>query len=142
MTTLNRGARDVFSHYKVHACTDVTGFSLLGHLLEMCSGSEVSAEISPDKIVFLDQALEFAQIGILPEGMYRNRMFAEEHVDTGSVETAVCDLLFDPQTSGGLLCAIDPSDADRVWEDLQENVPCAQRIGTIIPRKDKSIYLL
>lgn len=142
MRTLNRSARDVFAGYRVHACTDVTGFSLMGHLLEMCSGSSVSAEVYPDAIAFLPEALDFARIGILPEGMYRNRSFAEASVEEGDTELAVCDLLFDPQTSGGLLCAVDPRDADAVWEALQGRVPAAQRIGTVTEAKEKAIYLL
>ena len=142
MRTLNRSARDVFAKFRVHACTDVTGFALLGHLYEMCSGSGVSAEIYTDKIEFLPGAREFAEIGILPEGMYRNRSFAEHAVDCGSVPLAVCDLLFDPQTSGGLLCAVDPSDADAVETALRGNVPSAQRIGVITPAAEKAIYLL
>ncbi|MDO4853204.1 MAG: selenide, water dikinase SelD [Clostridia bacterium] len=141
MTTLNRGARDVFVRYAVHACTDVTGFSLMGHLLEMCNGSDVSAEIHVGAIDLIPEALDFARMGVLPEGMYRNRTFAEAFVEAGETELAVCDLLFDPQTSGGLLCAVDPADADAVWNALQGKVPSAQRIGTIVPRREKAIYL-
>ena len=90
----------------------------------------------------MPEALDFARIGILPEGMYRNRSFAEASVEEGDTELAVCDLLFDPQTSGGLLCAVDPRDADAVWEALQGRVPAAQRIGTVTEAKEKAIYLL
>lgn len=141
MMTLNRGARDVLIRYPVHACTDVTGFSLLGHLTEMCEGSGVSAELDVRRIDFIPEALEFARIGILPEGMYRNRTFAEEHVDCGDIDLAVCDLLFDPQTSGGLLCAVDPECADQLMSDLKGKVPSAQHIGTVTERKEKTIYL-
>ena len=142
MTTLNKGARDVLVHVDVHACTDVTGFSFLGHLYELCSGSEVSADVDVSGISLIPQALEFARIGILPEGMYRNRTFAEHAVDTGDTELAVCDLLFDPQTSGGLLCAVDPKDADAVFAALQGKVPCVQRVGQITEQREKAIYLV
>ena len=141
MTTLNKNARDVLTRYHVHACTDVTGFSFLGHLYEMCSGSEVSAEINVDAISLIPEALEFARIGILPEGMYRNRTYAEHAVDTGNTELAVCDLLFDPQTSGGLLAAVSEADADAVFKELNGVVPCAQRVGKIVEPRDKAIYL-
>ena len=141
MTTLNKGARDVLVNYDVHACTDVTGFSFLGHLYEMCSGSDVSAEIDVSGISLIPEALEFARLGILPEGMYRNRAYAEHAVDAGNTELAVCDLLFDPQTSGGLLAAVPESDADAVFHALKEHVPCAQRVGRIIPKREKAIYL-
>lgn len=141
MTTLNKGARDILINYDVHACTDVTGFSFLGHLYEMCSGSDVSAEIDVHAIALIPEALEFARIGILPEGMYRNRTFAEHVVDVGNTELAVCDLLFDPQTSGGLLVAVSEQDAEAVFNALKDHVPCAQRVGRITERKEKSIYL-
>ncbi len=141
MTTLNKGARDVLVNYDVHACTDVTGFSFLGHLYEMCSGSDVSAEIDVSGISLIPKALEFARLGILPEGMYRNRTYAEHAVDAGNTELAVCDLLFDPQTSGGLLVAVPERDANAAFRALKEHVPCAQRVGRIIPKREKAIYL-
>ncbi len=142
MTTLNKDARNVLVNYPVHACTDVTGFSLLGHLLEMCEGSDVSAVLDVTKIDIIPEALEFARIGILPEGMYRNRSFAEERVDTGTIELSICDILFDPQTSGGLLCAVDPAYAKQLMEDLSGKVPSAQQIGVVTDQKDKAIYLI
>ena len=141
MTTLNKGARDVLVNFEVHACTDVTGFSFLGHLYEMCQGSDVSAEIDVDEITFIPETLEFARIGILPEGMYRNRNFAEHAVDVGETELAKCDLLFDPQTSGGLLVAVPESQAEDVFNALKGKVPCVQRVGRIVEKLDQSIYL-
>ena len=141
MTTLNKSARDVLSRFDVHACTDVTGFSFLGHLYEMCNGSGISAEVDTKGISLIPEALEFARIGILPEGMYRNRTFAEHAVDVGETELAVCDLLFDPQTSGGLLAAVPEAEAERVLCTLEGKVPCAQRVGRIISKREKAIYL-
>lgn len=129
MTTLNRAARDAMVRYRVHACTDVTGFSLLGHGLEMAQGSDVELHLDVDAIDLLPEALELARMGILPEGMYRNRRFAEPHVDPGAAELAQQDMLYDPQTSGGLLIAVDPMDADALYADLRAAVPSAQRIG-------------
>lgn len=131
MTTLNKSARDVMVRYRIHACTDVTGFGMLGHLYEMARGSEVRIRVDTAGIRFLPQALELARMGILPEGMYRNRDFAQEAVEPGQVELAVQDLLYDPQTAGGLVMACDPDDADQLWEALQDAVPCAQKIGTV-----------
>lgn len=131
MMTLNKGARDVMVKYNVHACTDVTGFALLGHLSEMATGSDVEITVNTDGIDLIPEALEFARMGILPAGMYRNRAFAEKYVDAGDVELAVQDMLYDPQTSGGLLIAVDPADADAMFEELKAAVPSAQRIGTV-----------
>ncbi len=142
MTTLNKGARDAMVKYRVHACTDVTGFSLMGHGLEMAQGSGVELHIRVDSVDLIGEAVELARIGILPEGMYRNRTFAQPYVDPGDVELARQDVLYDPQTSGGLLIAVDPDDADALLSDLQTAVPSAQRIGTVEPwRGGKRIFL-
>ncbi len=141
MSTLNKAARDCMVKYRVHACTDVTGFALLGHLCEMMQGSETSAILQTANITILPDALDFARMGILPEGMYRNRAFAEPFVAAGETELAVQDALYDPQTSGGLLMAVDPEDADALFFELSQCVPCAQRIGTVVERVEKSIIL-
>ena len=142
MTTLNKGARDCAVRYRVHACTDVTGFSLMGHMLEMMLGSDTSARVDTGAIDFMPRVLEFANMGLLPAGVYRNRNYAEPFVDEGNLPLKVRDALFDPQTSGGLLLAVDPKDADALERDLRASVPSAQRIGTVIVKSGKSIYLV
>ena len=142
MTTLNKAARDAMVRYRVHACTDVTGFGLMGHGFEMAQGSDVELTIDVDAIDFIPEAVEFARMGVLPAGMYRNRSFAEAGVDVGETEVAIQDLLFDPQTSGGLLMAVDPADADALLAELKPAVPSAQRIGTVGEyRGGKRIFL-
>ena len=142
MTTLNKGARDVMVKYRVHACTDVTGFSLLGHGLEMAQGSEMELEIDTAAIDLIEDSKEFAKMGVLPAGMYRNRNFAEAWVDPGDVPLHIQDMLYDPQTSGGLLIAVHPDDADAMFAELKTAVPSAQRIGTVRPyRGGKYIFL-
>ena len=128
--------------YHVHACTDVTGFGLLGHGLELAQGSDTELHLDVDGISLIPEALELAAMGILPEGMYRNRAFAEESVDPGAVALARQDMLYDPQTSGGLLMAVDPGDADALFAELLGAVPAAQRIGTVEAyRGGKRIFL-
>lgn len=142
MTTLNKAARDVMVKYRTHACTDVTGFSLMGHGLEMAQGSDTELHISVKDIDLIPEAVEFARTGILPEGMYRNRNFAESYVDPGETPLAMQDVMYDPQTAGGLLIAVDPEDADRMFEELKNTVPSAQRIGTVEEyRGGKRIFL-
>ena len=142
MTTLNKAARDVMVKYRVHACTDVTGFGPMGHLLEMAQGSDVELHMQVSGVDFIPESLELARMGVLPAGMYRNRNFAEPWVDVGTVETAVQDLLFDPQTSGGLAIAVDPADADALLAELKTSVPSAQRWATVQPyRGGKRIFL-
>ena len=132
MTTLNKGARDAMVKYRVHACTDVTGFGLLGHSCEMAEGSGVAIEYEVSQFRFIEEAIELAKEGLLPEGMYRNRAFAECRVDPGEAELWQQDLLYDPQTSGGLLMAVDPEDADALLRELEGKVPAAQRIGRAV----------
>jgi selenide,water dikinase len=142
MTTLNKSARDAMVKYRVHACTDVTGFGMLGHLTEMAQGSDVAIRLYVNQIDLIPEALELARMGILPEGMYRNRAFAEAGVDAGDTELAHQDLLYDPQTAGGLLMAVDPADADSLLAELRDCVPSAQRIGTVGEyRGGKRIFL-
>ena len=133
MTTLNKSARDAMVPFRVHACTDVTGFSFLGHASEMAAGSDVQLRIDTAAIDLIPEALDFARMGILPAGMYRNRTFAEPMVDAGNVELAVQDVLYDPQTAGGLLIACDPEDADALFAALKPAVPSAQCVGTVQP---------
>lgn len=141
MTTLNKSARDCMVKYRVHACTDVTGFGLLGHLYEMTQGSDLTAVLDTSAIHIIQKALPFAEMGILPEGMYRNRSFAEQAVDAGDTPLAVQDVLYDPQTAGGLMISVHPEDADALYEELKTAVPCAQRIGVMERAGEKRILL-
>ena len=131
MTTLNKSARDVMVKYRIHACTDVTGFGMLGHLYEVAKGSDVQITLNVDAIDLLPEALELARMGILPEGMYRNRSFAQEAVDEGDTELARQDMLYDPQTAGGLVMACHPEDAEALFAELKTAVPSAQKIGVV-----------
>lgn len=141
MTTLNKSARDCMVKYRVHACTDVTGFGLLGHLYEMTQGSDLTAVLDTSAIHIIQEALPFAEMGILPEGMYRNRSFAEQAVDAGDTPLAVQDVLYDPQTAGGLMISVHSEDADALYEELKTAVPCAQRIGVMERAGEKRILL-
>ena len=141
MTTLNKSARDCMVKYRVHACTDVTAFDLLGHLYEMTQGSDLTAVLDTSAIHIIQEALPFAEMGILPEGMYRNRSFAEQAVDAGDTPLAVQDVLYDPQTAGGLMISVHPEDADALYEELKTAVPCAQRIGVMERAGEKRILL-
>ena len=142
MATLNKAARDIMVRHQVHACTDVTGFGLLGHGLEMAQGSGVELEIDAGAVDFIPEAAELARMGILPEGMYRNRSFAEDFVDPGGTELWRQDLLYDPQTSGGLLMAVDPAGAEALLRELEGAVPSAQRLGAVREyRGGKRVFL-
>lgn len=131
MTFLNKSARDCMVKYDVHACTDVTGFSMMGHSLEMAQGSDTQIRIYTDNIDVIEQAYELSQMGILPEGMYRNREFAGAYVNVGDVPLHIQDILFDPQTSGGLLICVSAQDADKLLSDLQTCTLSPRIIGEV-----------
>ena len=133
MKTLNKSARDCMVKYRVHACTDVTGFGLMGHAYEMAQGSQVTLQLDTGAIQVIPEARELAAQGNFPGGMQRNRNYSAHAVDCGSISREEQDLLFDPETSGGLLMAVDPADGDKLYEELRQCVPCAQRIGTVLP---------
>ena len=102
MATLNRAARDIMVKYPVHSCTDVTGFALLGHSYEMAAGSGCTLHIETADVPYHKEAYEFAEMGLIPAGAYRNREYAEPGVRVGgNVTRAMQDILYDPQTSGG-----------------------------------------
>ena len=142
MTFLNKSARDCMVKYDVHACTDVTGFSMMGHSLEMAQGSDTQIKIFTDEIDVIDGACEFAKMGILPEGMYRNRTYAEPFVNAGEVPLYIQDILYDPQTSGGLLISVSADDAQKLLSDLQKCTLSANIIGEVEEYKGKERIFL
>jgi selenide, water dikinase len=134
MLKLNRETCEAMLSFDVHGCTDVTGFGLIGHAREMALASKVTLEIDPRKIRFLPGATEYASQGAIPGGLNNNRDFASSCVQ-GNWEFEA--LLYDPQTSGGLLIALPESDAAR----LETKLPDAYRIGQVTQRQNKPIVL-
>ena len=123
-----------------HACTDVTGFSLMGHSCEMAEASGVTLQIDADAVPMLDGAREMARMGMLPAGAYRNRDFFGPRVQMGpDVPLDLADVLFDPQTSGGLLVSVDASQADALVSRLRDEGLSAAVIGQVAERGQKSV---
>lgn len=142
MAELNRFSRDVMMHFPVHSCTDVTGFGLLGHCCEMAQASVCTIRIRTDRVPFFPEAYKLADMGFVPAGAYRNREFAEPEVEIrGHVSRPVLDILYDPQTSGGLLMAVAGEKAEELLKALQSEIPCAQIIGYVIEREGTAIVL-
>jgi selenide, water dikinase len=133
MTTLNRKASEIASEAGVHACTDVTGFGFIGHLHEILHYSQRAAHIDMGAIPFMEGALEYAAMGLLPGGLARNRDFYEAKVKIdGTVDNLKVDLLYDPQTSGGLLISVPPDKAEDVLKKLiSEGIATAAVVGEI-----------
>ena len=142
MATLNKAARDIMVRYSVHSCTDVTGFGLLGHSFEMAQGSHCTIHIEVDKVPYHAEALELASMGLIPAGAYRNREYAENGVSVrGNISRAQQDILYDPQTSGGLLFALPAEEAKRCLAELKHSVPNAAIIGYITEKEDSYLVL-
>lgn len=133
MVTLNKGAAQAMAQCEVHACTDITGFGLLGHAREMAAASEVTLRFATERLRFLPGAIEYAAMGALPGGLKNNREFVACHVtQTGEVDPAVYHLLFDPQTSGGLLLALPEKEALK----MEHLYPDAFLVGRVVERRD------
>jgi len=135
MVTLNAGAARAMraTGGGVHAATDVTGFGLLGHLHNMLAASGLAAEIDAASVPLFANAVELAERGAIPGGTQRNRDTLSPEVKFGAeVPEAIRVLLFDAQTSGGLLIAVDPDRAGALVAALErEGTPVAARIGRV-----------
>lgn len=122
MATLNKYARDIMIKYPINSCTDITGFSLIGHSLEMAEGSNVTIHINTDSVRYIPRSIELAQMGMIPAGAYRNRDFAEGKVSVNKViDRALMDILYDPQTSGGLLISVPKENARALLNELNSD---------------------
>jgi len=138
MLMLNRRACEAMLAYDVHGCTDVTGFGLIGHAREMALGSGVTIEIDTSAVQFLPGALDYARQGALPGGLKNNLEFASCAVEmTREIPPEIESLLYDPQTSGGLLISLPEADAAQ----LERALPEAYRIGRVLPKGAKPIRL-
>ncbi len=145
MTTLNAAASRALRSFQVHACTDVTGFSLLGHAWEMAHGSGVTLTIDSAALPLLPDARRLAASGISTGGCQRNRDWLADKVSiAASVPPDMMELAFDPQTSGGLLFAIPERDAHRALGALHDaNTPTAVVIGNVTTlRDDRPVRLI
>ena len=144
MRALNREAAEVLKGFDVSACTDVTGFGLLGHLFDMYRAGEVSFEVRAAEVPLFERALEMASMGMMPAGLYRNREFVADAARKGEgVDADMFDLLFDPQTSGGLLASVRGEEAGRMVEELRaRGCTRACEIGTVSGAKEKGIVVV
>lgn len=134
MTALNRVAAQVMDEFPVHACTDITGFGFLGHLAEMVVDSGCGVRITAADVPMYPEALEWAAMGLIPGGAYNNRSFRGPFVDFGAdVSRSMQDLLFDPQTSGGLLIAVAGGEAELLVAALKaKGIDCAAIVGEVL----------
>ena len=140
MTTLNKYASETIRKYRVHGCTDVTGFGLLGHLNEML-GDVFSAVLYSDRVPYIKEAFAYAGEIFLTGAAQRNRNHMEGQVEFQNVPFEMEEILFDPQTSGGLLVSLAPEDGEACLEDIKKlGLPCGM-IGTVVKKREKKIYV-
>ena len=141
MKLLNRSACEVFREFEIHACTDITGFGLGGHATEMAAASDRTIVIDTEKLPLLPDVEMYASMGLIPGGAYRNREYANK---TGVKSSAVLwkeDVVFDPQTSGGLLAAVPEKDVPYIMEELNAAGLQAGVIGEVTDRQEWTLEL-
>lgn len=143
MSTLNKGAQEVMLPLHPSACTDITGFGLLGHVNELAEGSGVTVQLWADAVPFASGALELAQDGIIPAGAYRNRNYLEGKVKVEeAVALEVSDLLFDPQTAGGLLISIPEERGAELVRRLNDRGIPGAVIGQVQSKGEYTVHVL
>ena len=142
MAMLNKQAGELAANFTVHACTDVTGFGLLGHVCEMAEGSEKTIRLFSKELPFLPKARELAEMGILPAGAYANGSYVKNKVAfQDGVARVLRDLMQDPQTSGGLLLSVAPTEAQQLLAVLQEHLPWCRLIGEVLEPQEKAVLV-
>lgn len=143
MSTLNKYAKEAMDEVEgINSVTDITGFGLLGHALEMARGSNVSIKIYHKKIPVIANALDYANMGLVPAGAYKNRDFVGNNVVIDeSVPKNMEDILFDPQTSGGLLISIRKDKVDLLLEKLTKTPTKFAVVGEVMEKQDFYLYV-
>lgn len=143
MKQLNKNAANVMDEFGVKCATDITGFGLIGHALKMAEGSKVSININADKVPVFSEVINLIELGVIPGASFRNKEFAEASCDFGpSVSYNHKMLLFDAQTSGGIMMCVPKQKADEIVDKLiQTDNPRSVVIGEVLEQKEKMVYI-
>lgn len=141
MTYLNRYARDIAAEFSIHSCTDITGFGIAGHAMEMAKGSGKTLVLYTGSLPVLKGVQSYTEMGLIPAGAYRNREYLEEDVESQIPGTWLEDLVYDPQTSGGLLLAVSGEDAPELMERLNILELPSAMIGEVTEKQEKFLIL-
>lgn len=143
MATLNDVAAKGMHFVGVNACTDITGFGFLGHACEMAKASDVSLVIDSGKIPMMEEAIEYAKMGLIPAGAYANKKYIKDWIEFyDNVPLHMQDILFDPQTSGGLFISLDRRKAESLLAFYRENLTVEYAVvGEVIEKGEKTIYI-
>jgi selenide,water dikinase len=141
MLTLNKYAAEAARKYRVHSCTDVTGFGLLGHINEMTAPG-YSIRVDAGHVPYFEEAYRLASEYMITGGGSKNRAFLRDKVSVSGLTMPMEEILFDPQTSGGLLFCVHRDDAGALLADLRELGPPPALVGEVIPRADKNVIVV
>jgi len=142
MATLNKTAAEVMLQVGVNACTDITGFGLLGHACEMIQDSQIGLRIHSASVPIFPETIEFARMGMIPGGTYRNKEFRSKMVDSAGIGDVMLDILFDPQTSGGLFISVSADKASLLLARLKEaGVTDAAIVGEVVSHPKQRIVV-
>lgn len=139
---LNENGAKIIRNLGLKAATDVTGFGLGGHLLEMARSAEKSIRLWSENIPIIPEAKELASMGLIPEGSYANKHFCHSLVYTADdLDSLTLDIIFDAQTSGGLVIAVPPEKVEKAREALLEKGDLAARIGEVIEKQESTLQI-
>jgi selenide,water dikinase len=142
MSMLNKEGSRAMQEVGVNAATDVTGFGLAGHLFELAAASDVEVEVNSGNLKFMQGAMEYASLGLIPGGAYTNREYLADKVEyLDEIEVTLRDLLFSPETAGGLLIAVDKDKALALEENMQKRGCFCYRIGRVLKSDFKPIKI-
>ena len=143
MASLNREASELMQQFEVHSCTDITGFGFIGHVYQLAKNSKTSIAVYSDSIPFFPEAVDFAQKGFRPGGLTRNKDFYGDKVEFApGVPDYVRDILFDPQTSGGLLIVVASKATDTLLNKLQKTgIRDATIVGEVVDKHPEKLFV-
>lgn len=142
MKALNKDAALCAEDFEVHACTDITGFGLAGHLCEMAEGSRLTIRLDASSVPVLPGVLDLAKMGMIPAGAYRNRKyFGSRIVLAPNLKTELADAIYDPQTSGGLLFSVAETDSQALLDRLKDHGIPAALIGNADTFDGSSVHI-
>ena len=142
MSSLHKDVCKILKRFEIHGCTDITGFSLLGHAMEMAKASNTAFDFYFEQIPFLPDTISLAGMDLIPGGAYRNREYLENDVLFKGISEMNQDVLFNPETSGGLLVSIAEKEATRVLDCLLEECnTSAKIIGSVKPYQNNPYRL-
>ena len=142
METLNKYAKRAVENYTINSCTDITGFGLMGHCYEMAKGSNTTFELDSSNMPILKGALDYANMGLIPKGCYDNKKFVgNNYILENDIDESLLNVMFNPETSGGLLITVPENEVDDILEKLKEIPTRFAVIGRVVEKSEKYLTI-